>query len=389
MKNRLLLLLISLLLTVSLCGQTISVKTCKSCGKPLAQCEYKGKHPTIPSVSFEGEPSSVHIYIDDDYKGTNANAIPISGGNHRVKYSSEGYADLIDEIYISDDPFQTIKYHLYPKKYNVTIKCSVDVKIWVDDEYKGSVPVNIPLSKGQHKLRAVDTNVLYEEHTSTFTVSHDNQVISFDMVKFQANNSSASNQTISSQNNQTTNLPQQQSKNNSAQKHGILNGHEYVDLGLSVKWATCNINASSSHSSGDYFAFGEVKPKSTYTQKNYKEKLVSHIEGKRDAATAIWGKGWRLPSKNEFEELIVKCSWTWDGSGFHIVGPNGNSIYLPAAGWKSESTGSYGIMGAYRVSDAVSEKSSYAYRLNFTKDHVSVDSHLRDIGYSIRPVTNY
>lgn len=198
MKNRLLLLLISLLLTVSLCGQTISVKTCKSCGKPLAQCEYKGKHPTIPSVSFEGEPSSVHIYIDDDYKGTNANAIPISGGNHRVKYSSEGYADLIDEIYISDDPFQTIKYHLYPKKYNVTIKCSVDVKIWVDDEYKGSVPVNIPLSKGQHKLRAVDTNVLYEEHTSTFTVSHDNQVISFDMVKFQANNSSAISQPTSS-----------------------------------------------------------------------------------------------------------------------------------------------------------------------------------------------
>ena len=114
-----------------------------------------------------------------------------------------------------------------------------------------------------------------------------------------------------------------------------INGHEYVDLGLSVKWATCNIGASKPEDCGDYFAWGEdeTKPK-YYPSNNTTENSYFKF---RDAARKKWSGTWRMPTANEFQELIDNCEWTWTTQGvldgYKVTSKkNGNSIFLPAAG---------------------------------------------------------
>ncbi len=130
---------------------------------------------------------------------------------------------------------------------------------------------------------------------------------------------------------------------------GTINGHEYVDLGMSVKWATCNVGASSPEDYGDYFAWGETNPKETYTYKTCLtyEKKIGCISGnpQYDAATANWGGGWRMPADTEWKELAEKCEWKWTSQDGHmgclVTGPNGNSIFLPAAGERSDDDSDY------------------------------------------------
>lgn len=122
-------------------------------------------------------------------------------------------------------------------------------------------------------------------------------------------------------------------------------GYEYVDLGLSsgLKWATCNLGASHGSDFGDYYCWGEtspvrekmyVIPSNPIGNTDYK----GNITGKSsyDAATSKWGGTWRLPTRKEWEELLKSCSWswtTWNGTyGYQVTGPNGNWIFLPAAG---------------------------------------------------------
>jgi len=108
-----------------------------------------------------------------------------------------------------------------------------------------------------------------------------------------------------------------------------IGGHEYVDLGLSVKWATCNIGASSPMEVGNYYAYGESFTKDDYTEDNY---TVTKNGGKgSDAATVNWGNGWRMPTYDEMLELINKCYWEPIKDGVKITGPSGNSIVLPDA----------------------------------------------------------
>lgn len=115
---------------------------------------------------------------------------------------------------------------------------------------------------------------------------------------------------------------------------------EPVDLGLSVKWAPFNIGGSSSSPAGEYFCWGETAPKLYSHRFNYKfydpladsyVDLGQNICGTEyDAATQCWGEDWRLPTPDEFRELIEKCTWTRSGYDAIITGPNGNSIRLPA-----------------------------------------------------------
>ena len=119
-----------------------------------------------------------------------------------------------------------------------------------------------------------------------------------------------------------------------------LSGHGYVDLGLSVRWAACNVGADSPEEYGDYFAWGEITPKDEYTEENAIEidNDIISITGSEeyDAARAIWGAPWQLPTKAQVVELLEKCEWKWTEmngrSGYKVTGPNRNSIFLPAAG---------------------------------------------------------
>ena len=116
--------------------------------------------------------------------------------------------------------------------------------------------------------------------------------------------------------------------------------HTYVDLGLpsGTLWATCNIGANSPEEYGDYLAWGETKPKTerydwdTYTYHHNPKKLPPSC----DAATVNWGSDWCMPTREQFEELVNNCTWTWiasnENNGCEVKGTNGNFIFLPAGG---------------------------------------------------------
>ncbi len=176
-----------------------------------------------------------------------------------------------------------------------------------------------------------------------------------------------------------------------------INGHEYVDLGLSVKWATCNVGASSPSDYGDYFAWGETSTKSEYNRGNsvtYGKKSMVSIAGnpQYDAAQANWGNTWRLPTKREIEELVNKCKHTWTTQGEHkgykITGPNGNSIFLPAAGWRyGTSLYNAGGRGYYWSATPYGGNARSAYSLYFNSGSLFKSLYYRDYGQSVRPVS--
>ena len=187
--------------------------------------------------------------------------------------------------------------------------------------------------------------------------------------------------------------------------------HEYVDLGLSVKWATCNVGATKPEEVGYFFSWGEIKPKAKYnwstyqwcegtyqTQTKYCTKSYhGTVDNKTilelfdDAAYANWGGNWRMPTKAELGELRAQCTWTWEQkngvNGYTVTGPNGNSIFLPAAGCRSGSdlfdAGSY---CCYWNRSLHLDYSHCAYYLYFDSSDVSIGHSYRDSGRSVRPV---
>lgn len=116
-------------------------------------------------------------------------------------------------------------------------------------------------------------------------------------------------------------------------------GHEFVDLGLSVKWATMNIGAETIDGYGDYFAWGELQPKTVYTLQNYSvDRDPVKLQLSLDAANYYWGGSWRIPTEHEWKELRNGCSWkltTVNGVEGHLAVSlnNGNSIFFPSAGF--------------------------------------------------------
>ena len=183
------------------------------------------------------------------------------------------------------------------------------------------------------------------------------------------------------------------------------NGREYVDLGLRVKWATCNVGATSPEEYGDYFAWGETMTKETYTEDNCptygvsKSELQSqgiidsegNLTSQYDAAQTNWGGSWRMPTKAELEELLDECTWTWTKqnsvNGYKVTGPNGNSIFLPAAGYRSGSS-LYGAggYGDYWSSTPYDYYDYDAYFLGFGSSNHVMRSNYRILGLSVRPI---
>lgn len=178
--------------------------------------------------------------------------------------------------------------------------------------------------------------------------------------------------------------------------HGQLSGHEYVDLGLSVKWATANVGADAPGHFGDHYCWGETLVKDDYSMTNSKTNGVQmdDIGGKStlDVARNKWGASWRMPTTAEWEELKTQCKWKWktvDGhDGYLVKGPNGNTIFLPAAGVKNETTHYYGDEGGYYWASEPVETNTLRAK-SFFFDGVSFDTDwsTRSLGNSVRPVT--
>ena len=198
----------------------------------------------------------------------------------------------------------------------------------------------------------------------------------------------------------------------STPNNGTENGYAYVDLGLSVKWATCNVGANSLEDYGDYFAWGETSTKSTYNWSTYKYCNGSYntltkynnsssygtVDNKTqldlsdDAARVNWGGSWRMPTDAEWTELREQCTWTWTTQngvyGRKVTSKtNGNSIFLPAAGSREDSSlynaGSY---GNFWSSSLYTDDPYYAWRVYFSSSNVDRDIGSRYYGQSVRPV---
>ena len=197
---------------------------------------------------------------------------------------------------------------------------------------------------------------------------------------------------------------------------GTENGHAYVDLGLpsGLKWAACNVGAESPEEYGYYFAWGETTPKITYDWSTYKwcngsygtmtkycidsrcgivdNKTVLDLED--DAAAVNMGGSWRMPTEGEQYELIKKCRWIWTTlngvKGFNVKGPNGNSIFLPAAGHCVHRDLDYAGVDGYYWSSSLSfstDANSYAYNLLFFDYWSSLEYFPLPYGQSVRGVT--
>ena len=190
---------------------------------------------------------------------------------------------------------------------------------------------------------------------------------------------------------------------------------EYVDLGLSVKWGTCNVGASKPEEYGDLFAWGEIKPKEDYSWLSYRfyeetsflgaVKLSKYVTKRKngnvddktglapddDVAHVRLGGKWRMPTAAEWDELCTKCKWEWttlnEVNGYKVTGPNGNSIFLPAAGDRYAmgliNAGSYGY---YWSSSLQSDLPDQALIVYFYSGYSRLRSDCRYIGFSVRPV---
>ena len=188
-----------------------------------------------------------------------------------------------------------------------------------------------------------------------------------------------------------------------------------VDLGLpsGTLWADRNIGANSPEGYGDYFAWGETRPKSEYNWSTYNyckgsDKTIAKycddssygtvdnktvLEPSDDAATANWGAAWRMPTHEEQVELNEKCKWTWTTrngvKGYKVTGPNGNSIFLPAAGYVIDIdivySGTYSIYWSSSLWDNPQTVWVIDFRMDSHSGNIGVP---RRYGFSIRAVSN-
>ena len=186
---------------------------------------------------------------------------------------------------------------------------------------------------------------------------------------------------------------------------------EAIDLGLSVKWASYNVGATKPEEYGGYYAWGETEEKSDYESYTYKycngiitsmTKYCTYssqgtvdnkttLEPEDDVATVKWGGTWRMPTRAELDELRNSCTWTWTTlngvNGHRVTGPNGNSIFLPFAGYRNGSEAyDQGSSGYYWLSSLESSSCSYACGLNFISAYYNFVCDSRYYGYTVRPV---
>ena len=173
--------------------------------------------------------------------------------------------------------------------------------------------------------------------------------------------------------------------------------HEAVDLGLNVKWATCNVGAKSPADYGDHLAWGETEPRTKYDDcETYCMWLDKDLDLTcRDAARLRWGRNWRLPTKEDVQELLDNCDWTWTRQGEHYgclvtSKRNGRSIFLPAAGIRSDSELLHADEDGYYWTSTPNTRlydGCLACRLGFGSEGRAVETTYRYYGLPIRPVS--
>ncbi len=369
----------------------------------------KPNFASIELVAVEG----AGILIDGEEKGRGSWKGILKGGKYNVECRKENHKSTFETLEIEAGRDRSVT--LAPPIPIIGIlslnSMPLDAKITIDGKEHGLTPRNInDLIVGSHKVKIskfgyIDASfdvVIKEGETTEHTVtlqraaqnSSNNSKVQgssgslANAGKTDAGNKSGAERTLDS------------AKSAIVSSNGKISGHEYVDLGLpsGTLWATCNVGASKPEEYGDYYAWGETETKKKYTERNSKTrgKEINDIGGDPtyDVARKQWGGTWRLPTKAECLELIDNCKWEWikqdDVDGYKISGINGNSVFLPAAGWRSgallEDKGD-----TYYWCSSPSENTIRAYSLFFMRIgalYRGTSVIPRNLGSSVRPVSD-
>ena len=352
------------------------------------------------SVKVSSSPNGAQIWLDGKDTGLETPEVleDVDAGRHGITLKKEGYDNAGRSVSVQEGKRVSVDLALKEKaKEKGSVKINSTPKgaqIWIDGRNTGRSTDDLleGLEVGSHSLRLVLDG--YEPYTASLEISAGRQDRSYVLTEKPA-----------------PAKPVVQASSNR------INGHEYVDLGLSVKWATCNVGASSPGDYGSYFAWGETSPKSSYDWENLKymtsvdsydnvkfskyvasreygtEDNRTRLELVDDAARANWGGSWRMPTRAEQDELREQCRWQWTTqnghNGYKVTSKkNGNSIFLPAAGYcYGSSSYNVGSIGLYWSSSLSTSYSDYAYCLDFDSDLVDWYYNGRRTGRSVRPVS--
>ena len=336
----------------------------------------KNKH--IVNISLEPQyvnakfsvASNAEIWIDEQKRGTGSCTLELGFGIYMVECRLPGHKPSQQEIQI-DRNSATNTITLTPP---TPVYGSVDInstpaeaEIWIDGKQVGTTPMYLEeCLVGKHEILLKKYG--YKDKKLNFLV----------------------------------NEAQISAVSESLEKGMSLGA---VDLGLpsGTLWADRNVGADSPEAYGDYFAWGETSTKSIYDGRNYKWRQDSSKYGNSrfgsgfnkntlnladDAAYVNMGAQWRMPTYKELNELRSKCTWTWTTikgtKGYKVTGPNGNSIFLPAAGFRSDRTlNCAGLVGYYW---SVLRDGSSANSLFFNPPNRSMDRYDRGLGFTVRAV---
>ena len=391
---------------------SISVKT--SDGNKTATCTVTVSAATVPVSSVSLNTTSLSMTVDDKQTLT-ATVYPTNATNKAVTWSSNNtaVATVSSSGTVTAKAAGTAIITVKTNDGNKSASCSVTVSA-------ATIPVtSISLNKTSLSMSVGETQML----TATVLPSNaTNQAVNWSSSNsLVATVSSIGLVTAIAAGSATITVTSSDGAKTafctvavSESASGSENGHEYVDLGLpsGLKWATCNIGANSPEGYGDYFAWGEIAPKSNYDWSTYSfcdgsyNKLTRYntkslygpvvdnkttLEFSDDAARENWQGKWRIPTQAEFNELINSnnCSTQWitqNGvKGRKITSKkNGNSIFLPAAGESLYDTGS---SGSYWSSSLDTDGPLQAWLLSFDSGNLSVGNNGRCRGFTVRPVT--
>ena len=173
----------------------------------------------------------------------------------------------------------------------------------------------------------------------------------------------------------------------------------YIDLGLpsGTLWAQCNLGAKRPEQYGTYYSWGETATKDLFSWDTYsignELDSLAYLDASHDAAVANWGGNWRMPSREDFEELNASCTREWttrnNVKGYLLTGSNGNSIFLPAAGGRGENNiYEGGSCGFYWLNSAYADDTEFAWGFILDEESFYETSYYRMYGQTIRPVCN-
>ena len=356
------------------------------------------------SLKVTSEPSGATIYVDGKRlagKTTPELLENLTLGSHKIRLVSEGYEEQTKTVTIKEGRNTDLSVTLKAKSAAQPVQSNNST------DYENE---NI---ESEYVLHTVSAGQSLYSISKLYNVSVDEIITHNPSCKERSLKAGEKLKIPRKKANDPVAQPSKQmSQQASSSKTSTHNGHEYVDLGLSVMWATCNVGASSPSAYGNYYAWGETTTKSDYSWETLRycndkrgvsfSKYVTQskygtvdnkkvLEPSDDAARQNWGGSWRIPTDAEWTELRTKCSWTWTRQGGHdgynvTSKSNGNAIFLPAAGHRNEMRLDAASDGFYWSSSLDADAPNSAWDAGFGSLGLFRFGSYRSCGQSIRPV---